>query len=252
MMIPMKTYTELVADLQEYVETTEPLKERFYNFISDNQCSDIPGIPEYRITDIEGIDSCGDYGVPTPVPVDRYQLDFQYYLPMHPREDNDSAPATPLGAVYQTITYDYDYNTVYEFTIPDAYMEDPEAWEADALKRIETREQLAALVMKTVLPELPPLEPNSAYYTTHDVSPWSYRDKPCLHLMISIPGVETSHDDEEWHSLSVDLLTGEVQYQGDQNDTAINIHSILVENGYNFAITTHHTGEEYVELNPAT
>ncbi|MBC9704513.1 MAG: hypothetical protein H9W81_05770 [Enterococcus sp.] len=251
----MKTYTELVSDLREYIEATKPLKERFYEFIATNSCSDIPGIPEYQITDSEGYDSGGHYGIPTPVPVERYQLDFQYYLSsMYPQEENDTTPPTiPLGARYQSITYDYDYTSIYEFFIPEAYMEDPDAWEADVLKRIEAREQLAALVMKTVLPELPPLEPNSAYYSTHDVPPWSYRDKHCLHLIISLPGVETANndeDDEVWHYLSVDLLTGDVQYEGDQIDTAINIHNVLVENGYNFAITTHYTGEEYVELNP--
>lgn len=251
----MENYTQLVAGLREYIEATKPLKERFYKFIAANQCSDIPGIPEYRITDSEGFDSGGDYGVPTPLPVESYQLDFQYYLSsMYPQEENDSAPTTPLGALYQNITYDYEYNTVYEFIIPEAYMEDPDAWEADALKRIEARERLAALVMKTVLPEPSSLDPTSAYYTTNDVPPWSYQDKPCLHLVIPIPGGETANDDEEddvWPYLYVDLLTGEVRYEGNQVDTPINIHNILVENGYNFAVTTHHTGEEYVELNPA-
>lgn len=129
------TFSSVVNVVKEYAQAMEPYKNRYYKFISENQCFNIPNVPPYDITS-------GIYGNrnSTPLSVNHFTLDFPafphvlYYSKSF--LDNDLK-----GPVYGTIIYENGEEDYRSFTIPESYLQDPDAWEAEVLEHIKDRDE---------------------------------------------------------------------------------------------------------------
>jgi len=109
-------YMNVSQTLQTLVEEVEPIKERFYNFLNENKPYG-SGFPEYLLE---------AYGIKP------HLSDFVL---------NVWTLGEGSGLTFETEVHDYDVSETLRFTIPDAYLEDPDAFEAVVIAK--QQEELA-------------------------------------------------------------------------------------------------------------
>lgn len=215
----MPTYGQLIKEMKEYARGMEPYKKRFYKFISENSCSDIPMVPSHHITPETIYSANGDVIKTIPVRVSTYNLDFPSF-PSSPDSQNKSNDVLDSieGAPYRAEIYNYqddiDYRT---FVIPDAYMENPSAWEEEVLRLIEIRESIADAVIKAVFPNAPKEAKKESLYTFDINAPTLNMEKSTERILIRLNPEFLPKEGEPYYqalyganSLFVTLATGEV------------------------------------------
>lgn len=100
-----KDYLNISQTLKNLVEEVEPIKERFYNFLNEHKPYG-SGFPDYLL-------EAYDYKSPL----------SDYVLNVWELEAGS-------GLTFETEVHDYDVSETLRFTIPDAYLEDPDVFEA--------------------------------------------------------------------------------------------------------------------------
>lgn len=209
------TYRQLVNEMKEYAQAMEPYKERFHKFISANPCSDIPMVPNYDIHADTIYDIQGNAVKIIPVSVSDYNLEFPTFTnSKNPNNEQDTAE----GALYQAEIYNYHDDVEYRFFIlPDAYVEDPDAWEKEVLRLSEIRESIADAAIKAVLPNAPKEAKKESLYTFDINDPLPDVEKGPDRILIRLnpeylpakgePNYQALYS---YNSLFVTLATGEV------------------------------------------
>ncbi|MBC9704514.1 MAG: hypothetical protein H9W81_05775 [Enterococcus sp.] len=211
----MTTYGRLVNEMKEYAQRMEPYKKRFYKFISENPCSDIQMVPFYNIESETIYDYNSDVVKTIPLKVNSFNLDFPSFP--HVLNQPENVLNNIEGAVYQAEIRDYDDVEYRSFIIPDAYMEDPSAWEAEVLKRIEIRENLADMVIKRLFPNAPAEVKISSIYSINEADPWIEKKLTTDRLIIRLNTELLPKKNEpnfvnldSWGNIFLHLETGDV------------------------------------------
>lgn len=105
-----KKYLDLSYMLRELDKEVNPLKNRFYDFLSGND--ELHGYLEYSIEDLR-----------EKPPVRQYELSVWEL-------------GEGTGMKYTTEVFDYDCSSTLHFTVPDEYLADPDKFESELLAKI--------------------------------------------------------------------------------------------------------------------
>ncbi|MBC9704512.1 MAG: hypothetical protein H9W81_05765 [Enterococcus sp.] len=148
-----QNHENMLSVINSFYEEIAPLRERFYNFITQNPCKDISVVPDHDFLKLTS-------GEETKEPV--LALDeFHLELPALPVWKNpyvvSSAPEPEPRGVFFTaeIELNEDYMEERYFTVPYEYFDGPDAWETDVLARINRKNALAWEVIEAVYPGAP-------------------------------------------------------------------------------------------------
>lgn len=146
-----ENHYEMLSLLDQFHEDVTPLKERFYNFIVKNPCKDIPCVPDSSFYGL--VPDKNDENVPLPVE------HFHIEIPIQPLSKEDKA-SQPTGVSFHAEfeaedEFGDELTDEGYFSIPYEYFDNPDAWEADVLARIERRRVLARKMIEIVCPEAP-------------------------------------------------------------------------------------------------
>lgn len=200
----------MLSVINTFYEEIAPLRERFYNFITQTPCKDISIVPDHDFFDLTPDEEAGE----TVMALD----DFHMALPALPVWKNpyvvSSAPEPePTGVFFTAETeLDEDYMEERYFTVPYEYFAKPDAWEADVLARINRKNALAREVIETVYPGA------SKDIMKNSVMQWLTEDKPQLFVNLQWDVVKENADISPLRTglpatLGLDLGTGDVYAQ---------------------------------------
>lgn len=148
------TYNEIVDEMRAYAKEMEPVKDRFYDFISENNCSDLPMVPGYALRDYLTYYFDDGTSESRLVPKEKFRLTFPQFPELN-TQDSFADENLIEGAIYEAEIVGYDYSDYRSFVIPNEYITDPDGWEEEVLKQIEVREMVADLVASQLFPDSP-------------------------------------------------------------------------------------------------
>lgn len=138
------TPTNALNTITDILSTTiVPLEESFYEFLIKHEeyVHDIDTVPDFEI------DSFSDVTGKGALSLYAYTLDSLKFI------SKSGSPGDPAGLHYSAVSYrEWAEGTKCYFTIPLAYIENPEAWEKAVLKEIKEKKALAKKVLKAVFP----------------------------------------------------------------------------------------------------
>lgn len=188
---------EISDTLAVFTKDVEPVKARFYNFLVENQPQG-SDVPDY---DLVG------YSIEPP--------SFEFNLNVHEMGEGK-------GLTFETTVRDYGDSRILYFTIPDAYLEDPDAFEAAFLQRKEAEHLKACKVVAGVFGEEVLEDVNVTVYSMNTLEEdGSESDKGFLIVDIAPNrGKRPGSTDEHKYMLSMprsyawDVQTGKFYYGG--------------------------------------
>lgn len=184
-------HLEILADLQSLTEMIEPFKERYFAFINANPCEDIPIVPWYTVESVENDDYVSS--VPrgkTSLSLEHYSMEFSVNNIEYFDSGSSSNQGVSFMAEHQYILEGAICDDSRFFTIPYEYFTDPETWEAEVLKRVKTRNELAATVARAIFPNVPAEVVQTAYYLLDETIEIDVNDQEVfvesLYLMVAL------------------------------------------------------------------